>query len=87
MYPYRLLVTRTKYRNGELECKHAHAAVPCGLNEPDGVIPRETNIDDVVQVNNIFINVSKGEVAKTEDLKKAFGKVDRDTIVREVMFS
>jgi ribosome maturation protein SDO1 len=46
---------------------------------------RETDIDDVVQVNNVFVNVGKGEVAKTEDLKKAFGKASTEAIVREVM--
>ena len=44
----------------------------------------ETEIDDVLQISNIFTNVSKGEVAKNGDLQKAFGKVDRDEIVREV---
>ena len=53
----------------------------------DLVTPSETDIDDVVQVNNVFVNVSKGEVAKTEDLKKAFGKADREAIVREVRFT
>lgn len=38
----------------------------------------------MIQINNVFINVSKGEVARSEDLKKAFGKADMDTIVREV---
>jgi Shwachman-Bodian-Diamond syndrome (SBDS) protein len=57
------------------------------VNQTDQVIPSETDIDDVVQVNNVFINVSKGEVAKTEDLKKAFGKADREAIVREVIFT
>jgi ribosome maturation protein SDO1 len=46
----------------------------------------ETDIDDVLQISNIFINVSKGEVAKNNDLQKAFGKTDRDEIVREVGF-
>lgn len=45
----------------------------------------ETDIDDVLQVNNVFVNVSKGEVARTEDLKKAFGKANTDAIVREIL--
>jgi len=45
----------------------------------------ETDIDDVVQVNNVFVNVGKGEVAKTEDLKKAFGKASTEAIVREIL--
>ncbi|KAG8834374.1 hypothetical protein FRC17_009049 [Serendipita sp. 399] len=45
----------------------------------------ETDIDDVVQVNNVFINVSKGEVARSDDLKKAFGKASIEAIVREIL--
>lgn len=44
----------------------------------------ESDLDDVLQIANVFINVSKGEVAKTQDLQKAFGTTDRDTIVKEV---
>ena len=47
-------------------------------------IHRESNIDDVLQVSNIFVNVSKGEVAKTNDLQKAFNTVEIGDIVREV---
>ena len=82
--PSRLHATRTRYKNGETECKLTQT---CGVNQTDQVIPSETDIDDVVQVNNVFINVSKGEVAKTEDLKKAFGKADREAILREVTFT
>ena len=45
---------------------------------------RESNIDDVLQTSNIFVNVSKGEVAKANDLEKAFGKSDTNDIVKEV---
>lgn len=59
--------------------------LPVACTKPDHLAYRETDIDDVVQVNNVFINVSKGEVAKTEDLKKAFGsKATTESIVREV---
>ena len=44
----------------------------------------ETDLDDVLQINNVFTNVSKGEVAKHDDLRKAFGKMDADDIVKEV---
>ena len=44
----------------------------------------ETDLDDVLQINNVFTNVSKGEVAKHDDLRKAFGKMDTDDIVKEV---
>ena len=45
---------------------------------------RESNIDDVLQISNIFINVSKGEVAKVNDLEKAFGTSNTNDIVKEV---
>ena len=44
----------------------------------------ESNIDDVLQISNIFVNVSKGEVAKANDLEKAFGRSDTNDIVKEV---
>lgn len=47
------------------------------------VLFRETNLDDVLQISNVFVNVSKGQVAPTEDLKKAFGKTEVDEIVKE----
>ncbi|PPQ98878.1 hypothetical protein CVT24_003509 [Panaeolus cyanescens] len=40
----------------------------------------ETDLDDVLQINNVFMNVSKGEVAKSGDLQKAFGKTDTSEI-------
>lgn len=43
----------------------------------------ETNLDDVLQIANVYINVSKGELAKAQDLQKAFGTTDQDPIVKE----
>lgn len=37
-----------------------------------------------MQIANIFMNVSKGELAKHGDLQKAFGTTDTDVIVKEV---
>lgn len=37
-----------------------------------------------MQISNVFMNVSKGEVAKSGDLQKAFGKTDVAEIVKEV---
>ncbi|OBZ79969.1 Ribosome maturation protein sdo1 [Grifola frondosa] len=45
----------------------------------------ETDIDDVLQIANVFINVSKGELAKSQDLQKAFSTTDTNTIVKEVI--
>ncbi|KAF7797802.1 hypothetical protein EIP86_009007 [Pleurotus ostreatoroseus] len=45
----------------------------------------ETNLDDVLQIANVFINVSKGELAKSQDLQKAFGTSDTDEIVKQIL--
>ncbi|KDR85225.1 hypothetical protein GALMADRAFT_233949 [Galerina marginata CBS 339.88] len=45
----------------------------------------ETNLDDVLQISNVFMNVSKGEVAKSGDLQKAFGKIEISEIVKEIL--
>ncbi|KAJ3997902.1 Shwachman-Bodian-diamond syndrome protein, partial [Lentinula boryana] len=45
----------------------------------------ETNIDDVLQISNVFMNVSKGEVAKHGELKKAFGTTEISEIVSEIL--
>jgi ribosome maturation protein SDO1 len=45
---------------------------------------REKDLDEVLQISNVFMNVSKGEVAKSNDLKKSFGTEDRNTVAREV---
>jgi ribosome maturation protein SDO1 len=37
-----------------------------------------------MQISNVFVNVSKGEVAKSEDLQKAFGSSNVTEIVKEV---
>ena len=38
----------------------------------------------MLQISNVFVNVSKGEVAKAGDLKKAFGTADTAAVVKEV---
>lgn len=44
----------------------------------------ESDLDDVLQISNVFVNVSKGEVAKSGDLKKSFGTDNIQSIVKEV---
>ena len=46
-------------------------------NEPD--------LDNVLQINNVFLNVSKGAVAPNEDLKKSFPGMTREEIVLEIL--
>uniref|UniRef100_A0A336KSB1 Ribosome maturation protein SBDS n=1 Tax=Culicoides sonorensis TaxID=179676 RepID=A0A336KSB1_CULSO len=45
----------------------------------------EKDIDEVLQTHTVFTNVSKGEVAKREDLQKAFGKTDQTEICKEIL--
>lgn len=45
----------------------------------------ETNLDDILQVSNVFVNVSKGEVAKAGDLQKAFSTLDIPEIIKEIL--
>lgn len=40
-----------------------------------------------MQVHTVFSNVSKGEVAKKEDLAKCFGKDDVTEICKEILAS
>lgn len=45
----------------------------------------ETDIDEVLQVHSVFLNVSKGQVANTEDLRKCFNTDKVDDILKEVL--
>ncbi len=45
---------------------------------------RETDIDEVLQSHTVFSNVSKGQVAKTDELKKAFQTDNHTEICRQV---
>ena len=45
---------------------------------------REKDIDEVLQTHAVFLNVSKGQMAKSDDLKKAFGTDNQDEICLQV---
>ena len=45
---------------------------------------REKDIDEVLQTNQVFTNVSKGQLAKKDDLVKAYGTDDPDKVCNEV---
>lgn len=45
---------------------------------------REKDIDEVLQTHTVFTNVSKGQVAKREDLMTAFGMDDQTEICKIV---
>jgi len=39
----------------------------------------------VIQIDNVFTNVSKGQVSPSQDLEKSFGKTDRKEIMLEIL--
>jgi len=45
----------------------------------------EKDIDEVLQTHTVFTNVSKGQVAKKEDLANAFGKDDQTEVCKEIL--
>jgi len=45
----------------------------------------EKDIDEVLQTHTVFTNVSKGQVAKKEDLVAAFGKDDQTAICKDIL--
>lgn len=46
----------------------------------------ETDLDNVLQIPNVFLSVSKGQTAPTQDLAKAFGpKSSVDEIIQEIL--
>jgi ribosome maturation protein SDO1 len=45
---------------------------------------REKDLDEVLQIETIFVNVSKGEVAKEADLEKCFKTNEHKKIILEV---
>ena len=45
----------------------------------------EKDLDNVVQTESIFINVSKGQLAKQDDLLKAFKTSDQSLILEEIL--
>jgi ribosome maturation protein SDO1 len=48
-------------------------------------IKREKDIDEVLQTHTVFVNVSKGEVARKEDLVKAFAVDDQTKICQQIL--
>lgn len=46
---------------------------------------RTTDLDEVLQTDAIFTNVSKGQVAKKDELQKVFGAATRAQIISEIL--
>jgi len=47
-------------------------------------VNRETDIDEVLQTDVVFVNVSKGQVAKADDLRHAFATDNQKDICLQV---
>lgn len=45
----------------------------------------EKDLDEVVQIENVFLNVSKAQVASKDDLFKAFGTADVHEVLIEIL--
>ncbi|XP_004075288.1 ribosome maturation protein SBDS [Oryzias latipes] len=45
----------------------------------------EKDLDEVLQTPSVFINVSKGQTAKKDDLLKAFGTEDQTEICKQIL--
>lgn len=45
----------------------------------------EKDIDEVLQIPQVFVNVSKGQVANNDELLKAFGTTNQDKIILEIL--
>lgn len=45
----------------------------------------QTDLSEVLQIDNVFTNVSKGAVAPAGDLQKAFGTTDAQKCVLEIL--
>lgn len=45
----------------------------------------EKDLDEVLQTDSIFTNVSKGILAKNKDLQQVFGMIDQEAICRLIL--
>ena len=58
--------------------------IPINIAPLTACVHRERDIDEVLQTHAVFINVSKGQVAKKEDLMAAFGTDEQTEICKTV---
>lgn len=45
----------------------------------------ENSIEEVLQIDTVFTNVSKGMLASSKDLMEAFGTTDHLTVCKEIL--
>ena len=48
-------------------------------------VRREKNLDDVLQTETVYVNVSKGVLASLEDLQSVFGTTDAKAICIQIL--
>jgi ribosome maturation protein SDO1 len=46
---------------------------------------QEHDLNEVLQIDQIFADVAKGEKATKKDLEKAFGKLSEEDIIMEIL--
>lgn len=60
--------------------------VPCYKNKIlDYRNKIDTELDNILQIHNVFVNVNKGQTASKADLEKAWPKKQRDDIIRDIL--
>ena len=47
-------------------------------------VTREKDLEEVLQTHTVFLNVSKGQVAKADDMQKGFGTTNMTDICLQV---
>lgn len=72
------------YKNKVMEWRNG-MYVQCEISNDKFIFFRERDLDNVLQTPTIFSNVSKGKVAPSDDLKKAFKSEDSNSIILEVL--
>lgn len=88
----------TRYRSPATRCALDPPSSPIGSRRADPhLFPRsqntvrgwrsgaQTDLSEVIQIDNVFTNVTKGAVAPSGDLQKAFGTTDVQDIMLQIL--
>lgn len=70
-----------------LRCNGVRFEIACYKNKLQDYRnnPVSTPLSEVLQSDQVFLNVSKGLLAKAQDLQRAFGSTDSTIAIREVI--
>lgn len=49
------------------------------------ILYRTKDLDEILQIQSVFINVSKGQTAKSSELQECFGTTDMTKIILEIL--